>query len=69
LPFTSGELLRHAEVDPPLKATLEDATIRSGGELGSWLRDQVGVRDAVVIKRLSGRRWRVTHTSDTLRAR
>lgn len=47
--------------DVPLRKALEDCTIQTPGELGSWLRDHCGTRDGITIAKDRRRgRWRVT---------
>jgi len=60
LPFRTGDLLCHArDHAPDLYRALQAATIQTAGELGCWLRGQVGTRDGVHIER-RGKRWLAT---------
>lgn len=63
LAFRSGELLAHARAeDPILAAALAAATIDTEDQAGAWLRDHVGTRDGITIRRLRRRRgWQVVH--------
>src|SRR5215831_18528149 len=57
LAFGAAELLRHAEVDPELRAALLAADLVSPHDVGVWLRRMRGSSDGILIER-AGRHGR-----------
>lgn len=59
LPILASDVLTTR--DAALRRALEDCTIQTPGELGSWLRDHRGTKDGITIAKDRRRgRWRVT---------